>query len=260
MLVLVESETPEKGKRCKAELCGDRIGRLSVLRLKLSVPSGIKERAVKKALKKAFSILERYPSAVLTFRDDFPFREAFLNAGFKETDLVYIIRKKAWEVILAAAEGRERVFVSIGSLGETERDALVRLCQKFRYIELDAPEAVFKPAAKRLAVLGVSPTVPKTGRSDADAALLFTRPRTEVSFSEKCAVLCLCGVCGAFGGRALEDVEFLPPESVSLNVPSGYDAAKIASYAAEKGVLNAGLINIAYVRLCDKNEKSAISC
>lgn len=248
MLVLAEHETIP-GRRGKAGFYGGMIGKLSVLTMVLYCPAAMRERQRQKLLCRAFRLLDKRPSAEIVFRDDFPFTEEFCEAGFAVCGEQFLLRKKAWETALCGSEGRESVFISLDSLGEAERQTIDRLCQKYRYMLLSAPDEVFGEAAKRLAVYGVSPIRATPGLIRADAAILFAQPEAVSYFTDLCCVVPLAGERGYFGGRTVKHIDFVFPEELLNEIPPGYPALKIASYAAEKGLLDTKLVNVAGVTL-----------
>ncbi|MBQ3986038.1 MAG: hypothetical protein II635_03670 [Oscillospiraceae bacterium] len=237
MLFLLEAVC-KKGFISKIEREERAVGGVRAVILRLCVARRGGRRRIEKLLDGMASAICAQAEGRAVYREDFPFSRELAERGVCEAGERELYKAKAVEILSAAAERKDRLFVAFDKSDAGLSDTLRKSAARFRYIEAEAPPDELYSLRQMLMRDGVSLCSSRPGSSKADAALIFSQPKNPRYFKESCAVLALRSDRGHFGGHRVVSVEFTFPDGFHESVPDGYPLAPIAAYALSVGALD----------------------
>ncbi|MGE4484570.1 MAG: hypothetical protein AB7C97_05590 [Oscillospiraceae bacterium] len=259
MFALIEAAKREKGtfaERLRRSVSGYR-GVIAYSERILSLPlfhvvieqAPPESRRAQKRIDEAVNILLRRNITRLCFREDFLFREKFLNAGFCELDDGFLRRLMAGEIAAKAAEGENKTAVLYSRrFSSLESKALFDLCLNFRYVIAESERGgrdVFRRAEREFGIAPIE-KLTEPGLKSADVAVLFAAPGRKLIFPQKCVVLALepevlnMVECAGY----ISKVEFSFPREVIGRIPDGYPREAIVSEATSFGLVKTDRIKV----------------
>jgi len=244
LLALVESGIARR-RRCRFSF--GPWGKTGWALLRLELPAGVRPGAAARCAARAGEALAAAGAGTLCFRNDFPCRRAFLDAGFCEADCGALLSAKAGEILAVSARGADSAYFCARPMdGNAIRAARV-LCRRFRRLTADVEDGEWERLFAAALRCGLAPMRPcASGEAQAGAAVFFSPPRTKTFLSPGCRVLFPSGARppGVFGGSEIPDVRFSLPERLRPVFPAGYPAGALLSALVEESLADPGEIAV----------------
>ena len=159
-------------------------------------------------------------------------KKELLARGFKEHDNGFMMLSKSGEIAYSASCKHDSVFLSAENADRMSVEIFNKLCDRFRYIVLEAPdyaERVFMEAGSKY---GVSPSMLKKDRVvKADCAIFLSNPKGPTFLSAGCVYFAPFG-CGdlVFGGTPINKINLSFPERYRKEIPEGYNAVDVLTW------------------------------
>ena len=239
MLALAELFTAGK-RKYTAELIGYQAAGIMCVKLVLGLPVTPGKRALKQILLKADGLLRGARVKEICFKNDFPYKQCFLELGYVEPCRDALLSAKAGEIAFRATQSHESALISAPGLKRGVLWAADFFSTRFRYLAADLPAPDWDVLCARVEATGLSPKhLGAMGESDADAAIFFGEPQKRVFLPCNCSVLFVGGKrpLTVAGGREIRSVHFSLPDRMKEDFPPGYPADVLLSRAIEAGTV-----------------------
>lgn len=233
-------ENIPRGSRCRVRMEGTEVLGVPAVLAHIESPARPRQKSLHRALDSCAGTLGVMRVNTVFLSDSFPYRDFFLNRGFREGDCRELMRVKAAELLSLAAPAHERVLLSAPRADRRVSKLVLELGKRFRFVLLDVPNFDMSALDAGLLDLGLSPEPLRRDRvADVDAALFLDTPAYPVYLSDRCRVLRLGDptplICG---GRDIERMRFTLPDALGGTVPEGFPQPQLLSAALESGRLD----------------------
>lgn len=234
-----------RGSGCRVRVEGTEVLGLPAALATVEVSPRIREKRLIRALEGLCGTLKLMRVSTVLFSYDFPFRDFFLDRGFREGDSRELLLIKAAEILKAASPARTRVLLSAPRADRRAARLARELGQEFRYLVTDIPGDTSAIEAA-CADLGLTPEpMRRDGIADVDAAVFLGAPARPVFLADRCRTV-LIGektpyICG---GREVERVRFRLPDRYRDGIPKNFPQDRLLSAALEAGRLPAGEVTV----------------
>lgn len=204
-----------------------------------------REKRLFRCLEGLAQTLRLMRAATVLFADGFPYREFFLDRGFREADCRELLRLKAAEILSAASSAHERVLLAAPRADRRAARLAGELGREFRYLVTCVPGDI-SPLEDACAGLGLTPEpVRRDGIADVDAAVFLDSPARAIFLPSRCRVLRFGEksplICG---GREVERLRFRLPDRLRDSIPHGFPAPPLLSATLEAGRLPDGDVTV----------------
>lgn len=232
-------ENIPRGSKCRVRMEGTEVLGVPAVLAHIEFPARPRRKSLLRALDSCAGTLGVMRVNTVFFSNSFPYRDFFLDRGFREGDCRELMRVKAAELLSLAAPAHERVLLSAPRADRRFSKLIFELGKRFRFVLLDVPGSDMSALDAGLMDLGLSPEPLRRDRvADVDAALFLGTPAYPVYLSDRCRVLRLGEptplICG---GREIERVRFTLPDAFGGTVPGGFPQPQLLSAALESGRL-----------------------
>ena len=246
MLALVEMVTA-KIKKCSAEVVLCRAVGLTCAKLILRRPQTLGKTASRRVFSGIDELLHRARITEMCFREDFPYKQRFIERGYKEQDRTALLAAKAGEITAAGAKEGDVAFIFSLKLTSDVLRAAEILSTSFRYMTADIPPHCWSALCTSVERFGLSPkSLGSTGEAEVSAAVFFDVPQRHIFLPGKCRTLFVRErrPITVAGGRETRSIKFSIPEKMKDSFPPGYQADRLLSYAIAAGVISARDIEV----------------